>query len=220
MEGKSFVSNAFNPESGFMDVFSKIVDTLILSILWLCCCIPVFTIGAASSALYYAYHKAIRQDGGHACKTFFRALKDNFKQATGIWMILLVFVLLSALTCYLLRGMLESVPMAGFFLTMGRAILCFAAVWSIYLFPYQARFENTVVNVMKNSALLTIARAPWSLLLLVIFVAAFAIALYRPAICAPVVAVYIWLINKILERIFRGIMTEEVLRSEIEADGT
>ncbi len=214
------MSDAFNPESGFMSGFSKIVDTLILSILWLCCCIPIFTIGAASSALYYAYHKAIRQDGGHASKTFFRAFKDNFKQATGIWMILLAFVLLSAFTCYLLRGMLESVPMAGFFLTMGRVILCFAAMWCIYLFPYQARFENTVANVMKNSAVLTIARMPWSLLLLVIFSGAVIIALYKPAMCAPVVAVYIWLANKILERIFRGIMTEEALQSEIEADAT
>ncbi len=214
------MNNTFNPESDFVSGFSKIVDTLILSVLWLICCIPVFTIGAASGALYYAYHKAIRQDGGHACKTFFGAFKANFKQATGIWMILLTFILLSAFTCYLLGGMLASFPMAGFFLTMGRAVLCFAAVWCIYLFPYQARFENSIVNVMKNSALLTIARMPWSALLLVVFVAAVAITLYKPAMCVLVIAAYTWLANKIMERIFRGIMTEEALQSEIEADKT
>lgn len=214
------MSDTFNPESGFMSGFSKIVDTLILSILWLCCSIPVFTVGAASSALYYAYHKAIRQDGGHTCKTFFRAFKDNFKQATVIWMSLLIFILLSVLTCYMLLGMLASSPAAGFLLTMGTVILCFAVSWCIYLFPYQSRFENTTINVVKNSALLTVARMPWSLLLLVILVVAVVVILYKPAMCIPVIAVYIWLTNKILERIFRGIMTEEALQSEIEADET
>ncbi len=214
------MNNTFSQESDFMSGFSKMVDTLILSILWLCCCIPVFTVGAASSALYYAYHKVVRQDGGHTCKTFFGAFKANFKQSTGIWMILLAFILLSAFTCYLLRGMLASLPMAGFFLSMGRAVLCFAVVWCIYLFPYQARFENTTVNVMKNSALLAIARMQWSVLLLVVFGVAVAITLYKPAMCAIVIAVYIWLVNKILERIFRSIMTEETLQLEIEADET
>lgn len=208
------MNNAGNLESGF----TKIIDTIILSLLWLLCSIPVFTIGAASSALYYAYHKAIRQDRGHACKTFFGAFKANFKQATGIWIILLVFALLSVVTCYLLLGMLASSPIAGFLLTMGLVILCFTLVWCIYLFPYQARFENTMINVMKNSALIAVARMQWSLLLLVVFVAAVIVALYKPAMCAPVVAVYIWLSNRILERIFRGIMSEEALQSEIEAD--
>lgn len=208
------MNNAVNVESGF----TKVVDTIILSFLWLLCSIPVFTIGAASSALYYAYHKAIRQDRGHACKTFFGAFKANFKQATGIWIILLVFVLLSVVTCYLLLGMLASSRLAGFLLTMGLVILCFVLAWCIYLFPYQARFENTMINVMKNSALLAVARMQWSLLLLVVLAVAVIVVLYKPAMCAPVIGVYIWLSNHVLERIFRGIMTEEALRSEMEAD--
>lgn len=210
------MNNAVNLESGF----TKMMDTIILSFLWLLCSIPVFTIGAASSALYYAYHKAIRQDRGHACKTFFGAFKANFKQATAIWMLFLIFALLSVFTCYMLLGMLAKFPMAGFLLAMGMVILCFAVVWHIYLFPYQARFENTTINVMKNSALLAVARMPRSLLLLVILVAAVVVILYKPAICVPVIAVYIWLTNKILEPVFRDIMTEDALQSEIEADET
>ncbi len=212
------MSNAFDQESGFMSGFSKVVDTLILAILWLICCIPVITAGAASSALYYAYHKAIRQDGGHACKRFFKAFSSNFKQATLIWLILLVFLVLSAFTCYLLAFLRQSVPMAGFLMAMGMVIIGFAVVWCLYVFPYQARFENTMANVLKNSAVLAVANAPRSLLLLVIFAAAVIIALYKPAMSAPVIAVYIWLVNKVLESIFRKLMTEEALRSEMELD--
>lgn len=218
MEVKSSVSNAFDPESGFMSGFSKIVDTLVLAILWLICCIPVITVGAASGALYYAYHKAIRQDGGHVCKRFFHAFKSNFKQATAIWLLLLIFLALSAFTCYLLAFLRQSIPMAGFLMAMGMVIIGFAVVWCLYLFPYQARFENTMANVLKNSAVLAVANAPRSLLLLVIFGAVVVMALYKPAMSAPAAAVYIWLANKILESIFRRLMTEEALQSEMELD--
>jgi len=211
------VSNAM--ENGFMNGFSKIVDTVILGILWLLCCIPVFTVGAASSGAYYAFHKSIRQDGGHVSKTFFKAFGSNFKQATIIWMILLVFLALSGFTCYMLRMMGKSMPMAGYLASMGMVIIGCGVVWGIYLFPYLSRFENTTGNVMKNSAVLAVAKAPWSLLLLLILAVCVVVTLYKPALTIPVVAVYIWLSNRILESIFRTLMTEEALRSELELDG-
>lgn len=218
MEVKLSVSNAFSPESGFMSGFSKVVDTLILAVLWLICCIPIITVGAASSGLYYAYHKAIRQDGGHACRHFFKAFGANFMQATGIWLILLLFLASSAAACYLLAVLRQSMPAAGALMIMGMVIIGFAVAWCLYLFPYQARFENKVTNVLKNSAILALANAPRSLLLLLIFAAAVAIIAYKPAVCAPVIAVYIWLSNKILESVFRKLMTEETLQSELNMD--
>lgn len=205
-------------ESGFMDGFSKIVDTVILAFLWLLCCIPVFTIGAASCGAYYAFHKSIRQSGGHASKNFFKSFGANFKQATIIWVILLIFLALTAFTCYMLRMMGKSMPMAGYLSSAGLVIFGCGVVWGIYLFPYLSRFENTTGNAMKNGAVLAVAKMPWSLLLLVILVACVLVALYKPALTIPMVAVYIWLSNRILESIFRTLMTEEALRSELAAD--
>jgi hypothetical protein len=72
--------------------------------------------------------------------------------------------------------------------------------------------------VLKNSALLTFANLPRSILLLLLFAAAVIAVIYMPVICGPVVAVFIWLENKILERVFRKLMTEEDLMSELELD--
>ncbi len=212
------MSRTFQPESDFMSGFSKAVDTVILGFLWLVCCIPVFTVGAASSALYYGFHKAIRQDRGYPLKTFFRAFRDNFKQATGIWLMVLVFLTLSGFTCYLLLLMLGKMPMAGFMLSMGVVILAFTLMWCLYLFPYQSRFQNTWVSVIKNSILLMIANIPRSILLLILFVVAVVLSIFKPAMSIPAVAVYIWLSNLILERVFRRVMTREALQTEIEAD--
>lgn len=212
------MNNGYDPYSGWMGTFTKVVDTLILSMLWLVCCLPVVTIGAASSALYYAYHKAIRQDIGYACKTFFSAFRSNFKQATGIWLILLLFLVMSLGTCFLLFQMQKNLPMAGVFLTMGVFLIGFAVAWCLWLFPYLSRFENTLGIGAKNSALITFANLPWSLLLVVIFGAAVAIVAWKPAMCVPVIGVYIWLANSIIERIFRKLMTQEALQSEREFD--
>ena len=212
------MSNDYGADNRFMSRFSKIIDTLVLGILWLLCSLPVFTAGAASSAAYYAYHKAIRQDQSYVGKEFFGAFRSNFKRATGIWMLLLSFELLSVVTCYLLWRIRASIPMAGVMLTMGVVIVCVAAVWCVYVFAYQARFENTMGNVLKNSLMLTVLNLPWSVLLLLIMVAAVAAIWRLPPLYAPVAAIYLWLNNKILERIFRKIMTEEERIAEMQLD--
>ena len=204
----------------FMNTFTKVVDTLVLSILWLVCSLPVFTVGAASGALYYAYHKTIRQDRSYPVKTFFKAFRSNFSQATAIWMLVLVFGGMSAFACYCLYALRGSFPAAGVLLAIGVEIIIFLTVWCLYMFAYQARFENRMVAIMANSAVLVVANLHWSLLLLAMFAAVVLMVLWKPVMFAPAAAVFIWAENRILERVFRKIMTEEMLLSEAEADQT
>ena len=119
------MSKGLDQEGSFITNFSKIADTLILCAIWLLCCIPIVTAGAASGALYYAYHKAIRQDKGHPYRAFFGAFKSNFWQATGIWLLMLLFTVMSLVTCYLLRIMRNSIPITGVFLHGGNKFRIF-----------------------------------------------------------------------------------------------
>ena len=43
----------FNFDNVFFRGMNKLVDCVYVSFLWLICCIPIFTIGASTSALYY-----------------------------------------------------------------------------------------------------------------------------------------------------------------------
>ena len=213
------MNNGVGPESNFIGGFTKVIDTVVLGMLWLLCCIPVFTVGAASSALYYTYHKSVRQDRGHICKTFFGAFGSNFKQTTGIWLVLLVFMLLSGFALFVLLIFRQSIPAAGILLSMGGIIMGSVLAWSLILFPYQARFENTAATVLKNSSVLAFANAPRALLLLLCFAGAIAVSVYKPATVSLAVALYIWLTNKLLEPVFRKLMTEDELKKELELDG-
>lgn len=218
IKGSLFVSNVLNPEGGFMSGFSKITDTLLLAFLWLVCSLPVVTVGAASSALYYTYHKTIRQNREYPCKTFFKAFKDNFGQATGLWLVVLLVGGLSVLTCRTIALAGEKMPYGGFFLFVSSAGLIVIVAMCSYLFPYQSRFYNKTANIWKNSLLLTIANLPRTVLLVVLFGAAAALTVFQPALVIPAAAVYIWLANRILEKVFRKIMSEEELQAELEAD--
>ena len=69
---------------------NKICDMCCLNVLWLVCCIPVFTIGASTTALYTVMLKMVKNEEGYIFRGFFKAFKENFKQSTIMWLILLV----------------------------------------------------------------------------------------------------------------------------------
>ena len=68
-----------------INITRKLFDTLVLGLLFLLCSIPIITIGASATALYYAYDKVVRRNEGYAVRAFFHSFKMNFAQATLIW---------------------------------------------------------------------------------------------------------------------------------------
>ena len=79
----------FDIENPVMRLIIKIFDCMCLSILWLICCLPVVTAGAATAALYATVHRYIRKEEGHLLRTFFGAIRENWKRATLVWLVVL-----------------------------------------------------------------------------------------------------------------------------------
>lgn len=212
------MGNFLNPENKFMVALNRIVDAVILGVLWFVCCIPVITVGASSTAFYYAYHKAIRQKRGYAWKEFFGGFKSNFKQSTIIWLILAALYIITGVDCLILSSMKETPDYMKILLASIIAIIVLITVWAIYLFPYLARFENTTKVILKNSALIAMANAPWSFVLLILFVVVAVALVLIPQAMFFVPALYMWVANKILERVFRKYMSEEDVKAQEELD--
>ena len=83
-----------NPVIAFL---SRLADLIGLNFLFLICCLPVFTIGAAWTALYYVTVKMVRKEESYIWKDFFKSFRENFKQATLIWLInMLVLAIFAA----------------------------------------------------------------------------------------------------------------------------
>lgn len=206
----------FNYENGVMQFLNKVADCMILAIFWLVCSIPVFTIGASTTALYYSVNKSVRYNRGYAWKEYWGAFKSNFKQSTLVGLIVLVFYIITAADCYILYVMGDALKFSGVLMAMILAVMVIFTTWVLYLFPYIARFENTTKVAMKNSGIIAIANLPWSILLLVIFVIALVLFFVFPVISMFVPVIYTVIANRILEKIFRKYMSPEDLRAEEE----
>ena len=86
--------NILKPDSPVMDFLRTVTNLVIVNILFIICSIPVITFGAAYSAKYYVAMKVIRGEGTGVFIPFFKAFKRNFKQATGVWIVMLVAIFL------------------------------------------------------------------------------------------------------------------------------
>lgn len=203
------MNRIFNLDNGFFRGLSKLVDCAYLSLLFLISCIPLFTVGAAMTALYYTVQKVIRRDRGYVSSEYWHAFKTNFKQSTIIWLIVAAVGILLYYDGKILDIMAEAGHSIGKAAVFFRVLLIFEAVWCAYLFPYMARFANTNKAVMKNAAYMAILNLPWTFLIMLVM-AVFALLVYIIPITiflAP--ALYTWTLNLILEKIFRKYMSEE-----------
>lgn len=84
------LSGLFNYDNPVWRFIGKFGDLILLNILFVICSIPIFTIGASTTAVYYVTLKLARNDDGYTIRSFFKSFKENFKQSTIIWLILLV----------------------------------------------------------------------------------------------------------------------------------
>ena len=80
----------FNPDSRIMIFLSRVADLVILNILWLVCCIPVVTIGASTTAMYHVIRHWQKDSVSSIMRDFFQSFKEDFKQATPVYLILLI----------------------------------------------------------------------------------------------------------------------------------
>jgi uncharacterized membrane protein YesL len=201
----------FNFDNPVFVGLGKLVDMAWLSLLWLLCCIPVFTIGASTSALCYATHKSVRCGRSYVTRCFFGAFRDNFKQGTIVWMVWLVAFLILFTDALVMR---QTTVLFYFFIVM----MILAVIWLCYLLPYVARFENTGKATLKNALILEFVHPQWSVLLLAILAAGVFLIWLIPILLIVMPTIVALLSDLILQRIFRRYMSEEDLAAEKEND--
>ena len=156
-----------NPDSRIMSFLAKLGDMFILNVLYLVCCIPVITIGAATTALYYNTLKMAENRESYVWREFLRTFKENFKQATIIWMIILVIgaVLVGY---FLVMWGIGSQALASVTAIVVIVVGVFLILTAVYVFPVLARFDNSVLNIMKYALLMAIRHLPSTVVILAI----------------------------------------------------
>ena len=150
----------FSPDSKLMQVLTRLTDLVLLNILFLLTCLPVFTIGAATASLYTLCFRMLRQEERSIIKSYFRAFKENFKPATGILAILLVILIPDYLyfdRFFHADGILH---FAIYFFILVAALAILTAGLA---FPWVSQFRNSIFQTLQNAVLLSISHLPRAL---------------------------------------------------------
>ena len=149
------------PVSKFLNIFA---DLCILNICFLICCLPIFTIGASATALYSVCLKMSRGEEWSILPTFFKAFKQNFKQATKIWIPCLFMLIIAVSNIILLFT--NSIFIGGrFLIAAAGSLLILLLHMLLMVFPVLAKFSNTTPNTVKNAYLMGLANLPWLILI-------------------------------------------------------
>ena len=79
------MGNLFSYDNPVMQFLTKVANCVYLNILWFIFSIPIFTIGASTTALYYVSLKMVKDQESGIFSAFFSSFKENFKQSTIMW---------------------------------------------------------------------------------------------------------------------------------------
>ena len=195
-------------DSKFSQLILALCQCCLLNLLWFLCSIPIFTIGASTTALYYASLKIVRDEDNRVGALFFRSFRENFRQATVLWLILLGVGLFLGADGYIVYHLRQSsLGPAGVLWTLVLAVLIAAAVVYVivllYVFPLLASVSNTNTAMLKNAFLIGTHFLFATILVFAVHFAMFfvVVAWFTPLIvfgeglCALLSA---WLLNSIL----------------------
>lgn len=144
----------FSSDGPLMTYLTMIRDWMLLSVLWLVCSVPVFTLGVSTTAMYYVTLKMAKGEDVPVFKSFFKSFKENFKQ--GVWLTLIVLVV----GAILLSDCLYFSRVAGTKGAILTGVFCAVSIGfltiMLYAFPFMAQFSNSVSGILKSAVVLAI----------------------------------------------------------------
>ena len=136
-------------DSPFMRVLGRIADLMIINLLTILLCIPVITAGAAFTAMHYVLLKIVRDEEGYIVKQYFRSFKENFLQATILWIGMLAVSAALFVDWRIMR--MQGDQFSGVMLILLFAAALASYLIMIYIFPVLSRYKNTIRGTLKTS---------------------------------------------------------------------
>ncbi len=130
-------------------VLRTLGDLIVLN--WLCvlCALPVVTAGPALCALYYVTLKLARGEEVPALRGFLDAFRANFKRGAALGLLVLALGAVAAGDA--LFALRQEGALRVLFLTVATIVAVLALTLLCYVFPLQARFQNTWKGQVKNA---------------------------------------------------------------------
>lgn len=208
----------FRYDNSFFRVIGKLVDCFYASILWLLFCIPIVTIGTATTALYHTVHKVLRSDQSYVWRNFYGAFRANLVQTVKMWLPILLLLVFLVLDKRMFYRVLQTGSPLGALYYFFYFLSFFVLLWAIYIFAYAARFETGVKEALQKGGYMAVMNAESTVLILLILLAGAVMISVSPFWLTLLPAGICYLYDFILERVFCKYMTKEEITRMLELE--
>jgi len=200
-------------------------DVVIISCLFLLFCLPVVTIGASVTALYYTVYRKFKKHSDEVTKDFIRSLKENLKNGIIINLIYMIFSAIVGFNIYFAFNGFGGTKLPDWYTVVSFVPLLPIIFTLPFVYPLMARFSNGIKGTITNSYTLCMINFPKFLLIWLIVIVALAVSVCFPpaALLTPVGAMY--LTQMITEKAFEKAIAVEKARekkneeAEVAVDG-
>ena len=158
-------------DSKFNQILLKAADLIVLNFLYVICCVPIFTIGAAQAGLFTGMKVLMDKEDDSSCaKAFFRGFRNGFGTITLIHCIF--SVLIAGLVFLLMNTLAWQSAGVDAPIWMVLIALVLATTLHTQMALFHATFSCTAFQLLRNVFMVTLAHPIQSLLI--------TIALYLP----------------------------------------
>lgn len=153
-----------DPDSPIMSFLARVADLVILNVLWLLCCLPVVTAGASTTAMHHVVRHLQEESISSVTRDFFRSFKSDFRQATPVYLLLLIPTAAVVMNAWILSAQSSDVvPVYVRAIWMVSALMLTFVVSFVY--PVMAYFDDTVWKTLRTAAVLAVAKLPRTVLI-------------------------------------------------------
>lgn len=195
------MNNFFRFDGKFYKFGTLLGDLMILTLLWTLTSLPLITLGASTTAMYYVTTRQLSNREGYVSRDYFRSFKENFIQATGVTLLFALVFIILRINLYILPGNSPLFPMQFVLIAVATAVL-------VFVFPVLSRFKLKFFELLRTSFFLAIRHFPTTITCLVLLAAAYLLVMRWPIIFVVCAGVYGILTSLMFMRIFKKYLPE------------
>ena len=210
--------NFLRYDSPFMSKCRCIVDYMLLGWLWVIASLPIITFGVSTTAMLRTAEKSIRQNEGAIFVPFWKYFRQEFKQATVLWIIqipILEFILVDIIV---VRYLNVNVGVQVVIFVMCILVFCWLQLW----FGYQSKIKDNIRTVLLNTFRMTVSDVGRTFLMSLLTIAAVVVGYFSIFLFSPLVllipGIYITAYTALLRKVFSRYMSPENDKLEVLAE--
>jgi len=179
---------------------SLVADIVLIGILWTLTSIPLFTIGASTTATYYLFTKKVSGRDCYIFKDYFKSFFRNFIKSTLFLVILAVILGVLIINVSLIQtdGIFGWVTLIfNYFLILQATFVL------IYIFPLLSRFDSPFFAYFKQAAFMANRHLLTTVANLMILAILIMLSIYLSFLILFVMGIYCYLSSILIVKLFK-----------------